>query len=138
MPTLIDEKRTDEKKTEDTVQALVQLLRSRSYDEIRQRMYDNPPGSAWWSACKIELEVRNGERVSAALLETSRVLQKMKNSAEHLESLTDTLLQTTDAMSELLRGARESGRRMEFATYAIVGITIVQLFYLSFQIFGRR
>lgn len=133
MPTL-----TDDHKSEGTVQALIQVLRSRSYDEIRQRMYDNPPGSAWWSACKTELDVRNGERVATALLETSRVLHKMKNSTEHMESLTDTLLQTTDAMSELLRGVQESGRRMEIATYAIVGITVVQLFYLAFQIFGKR
>lgn len=31
----------------DKVHALVQLLRTRSYEEIRQRMYDNPPGSPW-------------------------------------------------------------------------------------------
>jgi len=42
--------------TEDTrainkIQALVKLLRTRSSEEIRQRMYDNPPGSPWWSAC---------------------------------------------------------------------------------------
>ena len=129
---------TDDAKTASTVQSLIQLLRSRSYDEIRQRMYDSPPGSAWWSACRTELDVRNGERVATALLETSRVLQKMKTSTEHLESLTDTLLQATDAMAELLRGVKESGRRMEIATYAIVGITVVQLFYLSFQIFGKR
>lgn len=51
----------------DKVHALVQLLRSRSYEEIRQRMYDNPPGSPWWSACKIELDIRNGEQIAAAL-----------------------------------------------------------------------
>lgn len=128
---------TEEPKTA-TVQALIQLLRSRSYDEIRQRMYDNPPGSAWWSACKTELDVRNGERVATALMETSRVLHKMKNSTEHLESLTDTLLRATDAMADLLRDTREAGRRMEIATYAIVGITVVQLFFLAFQIFGKR
>jgi hypothetical protein len=133
MPASIEEQKTDA-----AVQALVQLLRSRSYDEIRQRMYDNPPGSAWWSACKTELDVRNGERVATALMETSRVLHKMKTSTEHLESLTDTLLQATDAMSELLRGVKESGRRMEIATYAIVGVSVVQMFYLSFQIFGKR
>ena len=42
MPLLGEEVRDNE-----TVQALVQLLRTRSYEEIRQRMYDNPPGSAW-------------------------------------------------------------------------------------------
>jgi hypothetical protein len=133
MPASIEEQKTDA-----AVQALVQMMRSRSYDEIRQRMYDNPPGSAWWSACKTELDVRNGERVATALMETSRVLHKMKTSTEHLESLTDTLLQATDAMSELLRGVKESGRRMEIATYAIVGVSVVQMFYLSFQIFGKR
>ncbi|SPE45682.1 hypothetical protein SBA7_940036 [Candidatus Sulfotelmatobacter sp. SbA7] len=43
---------SEESRETETVQALVQLLRTRSYEEIRQRMYDNPPGSAWWSACK--------------------------------------------------------------------------------------
>lgn len=129
---------TDDPKTASTVQSLIQLLRSRSYDEIRQRMYDSPPGSPWWAACRTELDVRNGERVATALLETSRVLHKMKTSTEHLESLTDTLLQATDAMADLLRDVKESGRRMEIATYAIVGITVVQLFYLSFQVFGKR
>jgi hypothetical protein len=133
MPTL-----TDDQKTAGTVQALVQLLRSRSYDEIRQRMYDNPPGSAWWVACKSELEIRNSDRVATSLTETSRVLQKMKNSAEHLESLTDTLLQATDAMADLLRGVKESGRRMEIVTYVIVGVTIVQMFFLAFTIFGKK
>jgi hypothetical protein len=133
MPTL-----TDDQKTAGTVQALVQLLRSRSYDEIRQRMYDNPPGSPWWVACKSELEIRNGDRVATALTETSRVLQKMKNSAEHLESLTDTLLQATDAMADLMRGVKESGRRMEIVTYVIVGVTTVQMFFLAFMVFGKR
>ena len=36
---------TDNIRAASTVQALVQLLKNRSYDEIRQRMYDNPPGS---------------------------------------------------------------------------------------------
>ena len=35
----------DNPKALNSVQALVQLLRRRSYEEIRQRMYDNPPGS---------------------------------------------------------------------------------------------
>jgi len=38
---------TEEVKEQDTVQALVQLLRSRSYEEIRQRMYDSSLGSNW-------------------------------------------------------------------------------------------
>lgn len=38
---------TVERRENDTVQALVNLLRTRSYEEIRQRMYDNPPGTVW-------------------------------------------------------------------------------------------
>ena len=33
---------------------------------------------------------------------------------------------------------RESGRRMEMATYVIVGLTIVQLFYIAFQFSTRH
>ena len=69
---------TDNIRAASTVQALVQLLKNRSYDEIRQRMYDNPPGSPWWSACKTELDVRNSERMATALVDTSRVLDKMR------------------------------------------------------------
>src|SRR5215467_7027055 len=75
----------------ETVQALVQLLRTRSYEEIRQRMYDNPPGSAWWTACKTELDVRNGEQMAAALSATSRVLEKLRGSTKHFEQLAETL-----------------------------------------------
>ncbi len=129
---------TDEKASPNTVQALVRLLRSRSYDEIRQRMYDNPPGSAWWSACKIELEARNGETIATALADTSRVLDKLRSSTEHLDGLTEKLVQSTDEMSNLLKGATESGRRMEIATYVIVAVTILQLFYVVFLFSGRH
>ncbi len=129
---------TDEKASPNTVQALVRLLRSRSYDEIRQRMYDNPPGSAWWSACKIELEARNGETMATALADTSRVLDKLRSSTEHLDGLTEKLVQSTDEMSNLLKGATESGRRMEIATYVIVAVTILQLFYVVFLFSGRH
>jgi hypothetical protein len=36
----------------DKVSALGELLRNRSYVEIRQRMYESPPGSLWWTACR--------------------------------------------------------------------------------------
>jgi hypothetical protein len=124
---------TLEAKTSDTVQALVQLLRSRSSEEIRQRMYDNPPGSPWWAACKTELDVRNSERASAALVDTSRVLDKMRAATDHLDELTGKLLQSTTEMMEIVKHARESGRRMEIALYVIVGFTVVQLFYIAFQ-----
>src|SRR5256886_14922288 len=115
----------------DKVQALVQLLRTRSSEEIRQRMYDNPPGSPWWTACKTELDVRNGERAATALVDTSRVLEKMRQSTEHLDKLTENLLQATIDLTDLFKGARESGRRLELAVYVILGVTLMQLFYVE-------
>src|SRR5438445_12524034 len=126
-PTL-DPKAADPKNST-TVQALVQLLRSRSSEEIRQRMYDNPPGSPWWAACKTELDLRNSERASTALVDTSRVLDKLRGATDHLDELTDKLLQAATDMAGIVKSVRESGRRMEIATYVIVGLTIVQLFY---------
>jgi len=128
----------DNTRTVNSVQALVQLLRSRSYEEIRQRMYDNPPGSPWWSACKTELDIRSGERTATALVDTSRVLDKMRISTERLETSSDKLLQATNDLTDLLKGTKESGRRVEIATYVIVAVTILQLFYVTFQFFGRR
>ncbi len=125
-------------KTSDTVQALVQLLRSRSSEEIRQRMYDNPPGSPWWAACKTELDLRNSERAATALVDTSRILDKLRSATDHLDELTDKLLQATTEMAEVVKSVRESGRRMEIATYVIVGLTIVQLFYIAFQFSTRH
>ncbi len=125
-------------KTSSTVQALVQLLRGRPYDEIRQRMYDNPPGSAWWTACKTELEIRNGERTATSSMDTSRVLDKIKVSTEQLNVSTDKLHQATEEMTQLMKGTRESFRRIEFATYIIIANTIVQLFYITFYFFARR
>jgi hypothetical protein len=122
----------------DKVQALVQLLRTRSSEEIRQRMYDNPPGSPWWTACKTELDVRNGERSASALVDTSRVLEKMRQSAEHLDKLTENLLQSTTDLADLFKGARESGRRLELAVYVILGVTLMQLFYVVFLLAGKR
>ena len=122
----------------DKVQALVQLLRTRSSEEIRQRMYDNPPGSPWWTACKTELDVRNGERAATALVDTSRVLEKMRQSTEHLDKLTENLLQATTDLTDLFKGARESGRRLELAVYVILGVTLMQLFYVVFLVAGKR
>jgi hypothetical protein len=129
---------TLEPKSSDTVQALVQLLRSRSSEEIRQRMYDNPPGSPWWAACKTELDLRNSERSATALVDTSRVLDKLRSATDHLDELTGKLVQATTDMSEVVKSVRESGRRMEIATYVIVGLTIVQLFYIAFQFSAKH
>lgn len=129
---------TEEVKSVDTAHALVQLLRTRSYEEIRQRMYDNPPGSPWWSACKTELDVRNGEQMAAALSATSRVLEKLRASTQHFEQLSETLSQTTNDMAALLKGTMEAGRRLEIAVYVVIGVTVVQLFYVAFEVLKKR
>ena len=120
------------------VEALVQLLRGRSYEEIRQRMYDSAPGSAWWTACKVELELRNGQQVAEASLAMSRVSEKMWASTQHFEQLADTLHQATNDIADLLRGTQEAGRRLEIAVYVTIGVTLVQLFNLIFEVFRKR
>jgi hypothetical protein len=122
----------------DKVHSLVQLLRSRSYEEIRQRMYDNPPGSPWWAACKTELDIRNGEQMAAALSATSHVLEKLRGSTQHFEQLADTLHESTKEVMEMLAGTKEAGRRLEIAVYMTIGITLVQLFNLIFEVFRKR
>ena len=122
----------------ETTQALVQLLRTRSYEEIRQRMYDSPPGSAWWTACRTELDIRNSEQTASALLATSRVLERMRGSTEHLERLTETLWQTTQDVTNLLNSSQQAGRRLEIAIYTVIGATVVQLFFIIFQAFSKQ
>lgn len=129
---------SDQVREADTVQALVQLLRSRSYEEIRQRMYDSPPGSNWWIACKTEIDIRNSEQMAAALSATSRVLERLRASTEHFEQLADTLYHTTTEVKDLLKGTQESGRRLEIVVYAAIGITIVQFFNLVFEVFQKH
>src|SRR3989442_13357351 len=110
----------EEPKPSDTVQALVQLLRTRSAEEIRARMYDNPPGSPWWSACKTEIDVRNGEKMAAALVDTSRILDKLKRADQHLDGLADKVAQTTNHTAATVKAAKQSRRRRERTTYGIV------------------
>jgi hypothetical protein len=129
---------SEETKSAARVEALVQLLRGRSYEEIRQRMYDSAPGSAWWSACKAELDLRNGKQMADASLAMSRVSEKMWASTQHFEQLADTLHQATIDIAELLRGVEEAGRRLEIAVYVTIGITLVQLFNLIFIAFRKR
>lgn len=133
MSTLADNIRTAE-----TAQALAQLLKTRSYEEIRQRMYDNPPGSPWWSACKTELDLRNSENISTAVIDASRVLDKMRICSEHLDGSTDKLLQASTEISEALKGARELGRKIEIAVYVMLGVSILQLFHIAFLVMGKR
>ena len=120
------------------VEALVQLLRSRSYEEIRQRMYDSAPGSAWWSACKTELDLRNGQQSAEASVAMARVSEKMRASTQHFEQLADTLHEATNDIADLLRGTQEAGRRLEIAVYVTIGVTLVQLFNLIFEVFRKR
>ncbi|MFY9561174.1 MAG: hypothetical protein WAQ52_13145 [Terriglobales bacterium] len=120
------------------VPALVQLLRRRSYEEIRERMYDNPPGTPWWAACKAELDIRNSERLATSVVDNSRVSTKIRSSAEHMEKLTETLVEVTADVADVVRGVKASSRRMELATYVIVGVVIAQLFYVAFLVLGKR
>jgi len=128
----------EEAKSAGRVEALVQLLRGRSYEEIRQRMYDSAPGSAWWAACRAELELRNGQQVAEASVAMSRVSEKMLASTQHFEQLADTLHEATHDIADLLRGTQEAGRRLEIAVYVTIGITLVQLFNLIFEVFRKR
>jgi len=134
----VETKSSEETKTAGQVEALVQLLRTRSYEEIRQRMYDKAPGSAWWSACKAELELRNGQQAAEASLAMSRVSEKMRASTQHFEQLAETLHDATNDLAALLRGTQEAGRRLEIAVYVTIGITLVQLFNLIFEVFRRK
>ena len=122
----------------DEVSALTELLRNRSYAEIRQRMYDSPPGSPWWTACRAELDLRNGQQFGEASLAMSRTSDKMRASLQHFEQLADTLHQSTKDVADLLRGTQEMGRRLEIAVYVTIGITLVQCFNLIFEIFRKR
>ena len=120
------------------VAALVELLRNRSYVEIRQRMYDSPPGSPWWTACRAELDLRNGQQFGEAALAMSRTSDKMRASLQHFEQLADTLHESTKDFADLLRGTQEAGRRLEIAVYVTIGITLVQFFNLIFEIFRKH
>lgn len=122
----------------DKVSALVELLRNRSYVEIRQRMYESPPGSLWWTACRAELDLRNGQQFGEASLAMSRTSDKMRASLQHFEQLADTLQQATKDVADLLRGTQEAGRRLEIAVYVAIGITVVQFFNLIFEIFRKH
>ena len=142
MPVVTDDTRSldlkGRDKSGDQGQALVQLLRTRSYEEIRQRMYDSAPGTPWWSACRTELDLRNGQQVADAALAMSRVSEKMRASVQHFEQLADTLHQTTHDIADLLRGTQEAGRRLEVAIYVMIGVTLVQFFNLIFEVFRRH
>jgi hypothetical protein len=122
----------------DKVSALVELLRKHSYVEIRQRMYDSPPGSPWWTACRAELDLRNGQQFGEAALALSRTSEKMRASLQHFEQLADTLQQSTKDVADLLRGTQEAGRRLEIAVYVTIGVTLVQFFNLIFEIFRKH
>ena len=145
MPVFIDDVRGGENRVREDAQisdqqvpALVELLKNRSYAEIRQRMYDREPGSPWWTACRTELDLRNGQQFGEASLAMSRTAEKMRASVQHFEQLTDTLHQATKDVADLLRGAHEAGRRLEIAVYVAIGVTLVQFFNLIFEIFKKH
>src|SRR5580704_11715759 len=117
----------------DKVSALVELLRNRSYAEIRQRMYDSAPGSPWWAACRAELDLRNGQQLGEASLAMSRTSDKMRASTQHFEQLADTLHEATKDVANLLHGTQEATRRLEIAVYVMIGVTLVEFFNLVFE-----
>jgi|SRR5271156_3672629 len=130
--------REDAQISDQQVPALVELLKTRSYAEIRQRMYDREPGSPWWTACRAELDLRNGQQFGEASLAMSRTSEKMRASVQHFEQLADTLHQATKDIADLLRGTQEAGRRLEIAIYVAIGVTLVQFFNLVFEIFRKH
>ncbi len=144
MPVIVNEVKAPEAQASeqtqgaDKVAALVELLRNRSYVEIRQRMYESAPGSLWWTACRAELDLRNGQQFGEASLAMSRSSDKMRASLQHFEQLADTLQQSTKDVADLLRGTLEAGRRLEIAVYVAIGITVVQFFNLIFEIFRKH
>jgi hypothetical protein len=155
MPVFINDPRTNDKRTNspkaaenqgsDETQssgqqmpALVDLLRNRSYAEIRQRMYDKEPGSPWWAACRAELDLRNGQQLGEASLAISRTSEKMRASVHHFEQLAETLHQATLDIADQLRGIQDAGRRLEIAVYVVIGVSLVQFFNLVFEIFRKH
>jgi hypothetical protein len=68
----------------------------------------------------------------------ARASEKMRASVAHFEQLADTLREATDDVAKLLRGTQEAGRRLEIAVYVTIGVTLVQLFNLIFEVFRRR
>ena len=144
MPIIVGDARASETQgseqaqASDKVSALVELLRKYAYAEIRQRMYDDAPGSSWWAACRAELDLRNGQQLGEASLALSRTSDKMRASTQHFEQLADTLQQTTKEVADLLRGTQEAARRLEVAVYVVIGVTLVQFFNLIFEIFRKR
>ena len=68
----------------------------------------------------------------------SRGLEKMRASTQHFEQLTDTLCQTTSDIADLLRNTEAACRRLEVVVYVAMGMTIVQLFNLIFEVFRKR
>jgi hypothetical protein len=62
----------------------------------------------------------------------------MHGSVQHFEQLADTLHDSTKAIADLLHGTQQAARRLEIAVYVTIGISLVQLFNLVFEIFRRR
>jgi hypothetical protein len=60
----------------------------------------------------------------------------MRSSTQHFEQLAETLSQVATEMAVQLRETKEAGRRLEIAIYVAIGITLVQLFNLVFEVFS--
>jgi hypothetical protein len=138
MPVFINGRDVETRVRHHALQGLADLLKARSYAEIRERMYDREPGSPWWTACRAELDLRNGQHLGEASLAMSRTSEKMRASVQHFEQLADTLHQTAQEIADLLRVTQEAGRRLEIAIYVVIGVSLVQFFNLLFEVFRKR
>ena len=76
--------------------------------------------------------------MAAALSATSRVLERLRASTEHFEQLADTLYHATGEIAAQMRSAKDASRRLEIAVYVTIGITLVQVFNLVFEVFRKR
>ena len=92
----------------------------------------------WWMVASSEIGTCCPDGVGTSRFPISRVLDRLNASTEHFEQLSDTLHQATGEVKDLLRGTLQGGRRLEIAVYAAIGITLVQLFNLVFEVFSKR
>jgi hypothetical protein len=57
---------------------------------------------------------------------------------EYFEQLAYTLYNTTSEIAGQMRSAKDASRGLEIAVYVTIGITLVQLFNLVFEVFRKR
>src|SRR5260370_42401590 len=104
-----------------------QHLRKMELEELKTSMYDAQPGSEWFEACRTEVNIRNANRMTAAVVDMSEVIKEMKN---YTSALDTSARQTVEATRETELGSKsieKSSKRIEYATFAILAATLVIL-----------